>query len=88
MKNKTEGRRIRGAGRCSQLRDIAYATSIEIQFAAGAVARLKINLALWGTRTYCLLERLRRRPISAGVSPRHQSALSSGVGPKGRTKLG
>ena len=45
MKNKTEGGRIRGAGRCSQLRGIAYATSIDIRFAAGAVACLNINLA-------------------------------------------
>lgn len=77
-----------GTGRCSQLRDIAYATSIEIQFAAGAVVPLKINLALWSTRTYSLHERLRRRPISSRAAPRHQSALSSRAGPKERTKLG
>lgn len=51
MKNKTEGGRIRGQGDGSQLRDIAYATSTEIPSAAGAVAPLKINLALWSSQT-------------------------------------
>lgn len=87
MKNK---QRTEGFGDrvMSQLWDIAYATSTEIRFAAGAVACLKINLALRGTRTYSPRERLRRRPISARVAPSHLSTLSSGVGPKERTKFG
>lgn len=48
MKQMRGGRRIQWAGRCSQLRDIAYATSIDIRFAAGAVACLKINFSTLG----------------------------------------
>ena len=41
-----------------------------------------------GHPTYSLHKRLCRRPISARIAPRHLSALSSGAGPKERTKVG